>query len=95
MPGTLYLIPTTLGPSDTTQTDPLDHIIPAQVRTITSRLDYFIAENAKTARAYLKLVALTHPLARPLQEIRISELSVNTDATALPALLAIGALLAS
>lgn len=88
MPGTLYLIPNTLGPSDAAQTDPLDQIVPTQVRAITARLDYFIAENARTTRAYLKLVALTHPLARPLQEIRIGELSVNTDATALPALLA-------
>ncbi len=88
MPGTLYLVPNTLGMPDATLADPLVHIIPAQVRSITSGLDYFIAENAKTTRAYLKLVALTHPLAKPLQEIQISELNVNTEASALPALLA-------
>jgi 16S rRNA (cytidine1402-2'-O)-methyltransferase len=47
-----------------------------------------VAENAKTARAFLKLVGIDHPLARPLQEIRIAELNVNTPPQALAALLA-------
>lgn len=88
MPGILYLIPNTLGPVDTGNAHPLAQIIPAQVQAITAGLDYFIAENAKTTRAFLKLVAAEHPLAKPLQEIRISELNVNTDAAELPALLA-------
>lgn len=88
MTGTLYLIPNTLGPADAAMADPLASVIPSEVQAMTARLDYFIAENAKTARAYLKLVARKHPLAKPLQEIRISELNVNTDAAALPALLA-------
>jgi 16S rRNA (cytidine1402-2'-O)-methyltransferase len=58
------------------------------VQDIASKLDYFVAENAKTARAFLKLVAIDHPLARPLQEIRIAELNVNTPPQALAALLA-------
>jgi 16S rRNA (cytidine1402-2'-O)-methyltransferase len=86
MTGVLYLIPNTLGSSD--QNNPLDWIIPTQVQALTARLDYFIAENAKTTRAFLKLVATFHSLSKPLQEIRIDELNVNTDATALPALLA-------
>jgi 16S rRNA (cytidine1402-2'-O)-methyltransferase len=86
--GTLYLIPNTLGPADNTVPEPLAGLVPSEVQALTARLDYFIAENAKTARAYLKLVALNHPLARPLQEIRISELSINTEASMLPALLA-------
>jgi 16S rRNA (cytidine1402-2'-O)-methyltransferase len=87
MPGTLYLIPNTLG---TTEAAPhaLSHVLPEQVQDITSKLDYFVAENAKTARAFLKLVAIDHPLARPLQEIQIAELNVNTPADALAALLA-------
>ena len=87
MPGTLYLIPNTLG---TTEAAPhaLSHILPEQVQDIASRLDYFVAENAKTARAFLKLVAIDHPLARPLQEIQISELNVNTPPQAMAALLA-------
>jgi 16S rRNA (cytidine1402-2'-O)-methyltransferase len=88
MTGTLFLIPNTLGSIDNTPIDPLAHVIPAEVQALTARLDYFIAENAKTARAHLKLIALKHPLAKPLQEIRISELSVNTDPSMLPALLA-------
>jgi 16S rRNA (cytidine1402-2'-O)-methyltransferase len=88
MPGILYLIPNTLGPSPAECVDPLEGVIPSEVQAITARLDYFIAENAKTTRAFLKLLATTHPLSRPLQEIRIGELNVNTDAAALPALLA-------
>ena len=88
MPGILYLIPNTLGQADVSQLDPLANIIPAKVQAITARIEYFIAENAKTTRAFLKLVAATHPLARPLQEIRIVELNVNTDAATLPTLLA-------
>ena len=87
MPGTLYLIPNTLGATDPAP-HALSHILPQQVQAITSQLGYFVAENAKTARAFLKLVAIDHPLARPLQEIRIAELNVNTPAQALAALLA-------
>ena len=55
---------------------------------MTARLDYFVAENAKTARAFLKLIAIDHPLAKPLQEIDIAELNVNTPPAALAGLLA-------
>ena len=87
MPGTLYLIPNTLGATEATA-HALSHVLPEQVQDITSTLDYFVAENAKTARAFLKLVAIDHPLAKPLQEIQIAELNVNTPAEALSALLA-------
>jgi len=87
MPGTLYLIPNTLGPTEAAPRA-LSHILPEQVQDIASKLDYFVAENAKTARAFLKLVAIDHPLARPLQDIQIAELNVNTPAQALAALLA-------
>ena len=83
MTGTLYLIPNTLG-----DTEALSHVIPEHVQAITARLDYFVAENAKTARAFLKLIDAQHPLAKPLQEITIAELNVNTPAQALAALLA-------
>lgn len=87
MSGTLFLIPNTLG---ATEAGPraLSHVLPEQVQHVASQLDYFVAENAKTARAFLKLVAIDHPLARPLQEIEIAELNVNTPAQALTALLA-------
>jgi len=86
MPGTLYLIPNTLGATEPVPRA-LSHILPEQVQDIASKLEYFVAENAKTARAFLKLVALDHPLARPLQEIQIAELNVNTPPQALAALL--------
>lgn len=88
MPGTLYLVPNTLGSAPADQTGSLAHIIPGEVQALTASLTYFIAENAKTTRAFLKQVALAHPLAKPLQEIRIAELNVNTNAAALPGLLA-------
>jgi 16S rRNA (cytidine1402-2'-O)-methyltransferase len=87
MPGTLYLIPNTLGPTEAAPRA-LSHILPEQVQDIASKLEYFVAENAKTARAFLKLVGVDHPLARPLQDIKISELNVNTPPAALAALLA-------
>ena len=50
MNGTLYLIPNTLGP-----TESLDQVIPQHVQELTSQLSHFVAENAKTARAFLKI----------------------------------------
>ncbi|NVM74535.1 16S rRNA (cytidine1402-2'-O)-methyltransferase [Duganella sp. SG902] len=83
MTGTLFLIPNTLG-----DTEALNHVLPEQVQRVTSQLDYFVAENAKTARAFLKLVGAQHPLCKPMQEIQIAELNVNTPAAALNDLLA-------
>jgi len=88
MPGALYLIPNTLGQMHTDGIDPLSQVIPLEVRAVTANLDYFIAENAKTARAFLKLVSAVHPLRKILQEIKIVELNVNTEASALPGMLA-------
>jgi len=87
MTGTLYLLPNTLGPADVAAGCALSDVIPEKVQAVTARLDYFIAENAKTTRAFLKTVAQAHPLARPIQEIRIDELDVNTKASSLPAML--------
>lgn len=87
MPGTLYLLPNSLGQPSLAQARPLATVIPEEVQALTARIDYFIAENAKTTRAFLKLIALSNPLTTPLQEIRIAELNVNTDVAALPALL--------
>lgn len=81
MPGTLYLIPNALGEGA------LDTVIPDPVRARTASLQYFIAENAKSARAFLKLVGTTHPLRQSLQETHISELNVNTPTEQLPTLL--------
>jgi 16S rRNA (cytidine1402-2'-O)-methyltransferase len=87
MAGILYLIPNTLGSTDAVTGCALEQVIPDTVQAITAGLTYFVAENAKTTRAFLKTVALARPLAKPLQEIRIAELNINTDAAGLPALL--------
>jgi 16S rRNA (cytidine1402-2'-O)-methyltransferase len=83
MTGTLFLIPNTLGAGAA-----LDAVLPAQVQALTARLDYFVTENAKSARAFLKLIDAVQPLARPLQQIEMAELNVNTPAAALAGLLA-------
>ena len=87
MIGTLYLIPNTLGALSPGEENGLRLVIPEEVQAVTANLDYFIAENAKSTRAHLKLVASVRPLCKPIQDILISELNVNTDADALPALL--------
>lgn len=81
MKGTLFLIPNALGAGG------LEHVLPTEVRAVTASLDYFVAENAKTARAFLNQVAITHPLRLKLQEIEIRELNINTPSSALPDLL--------
>ena len=85
MAGTLYLLPNTLGARDAA--DPLPAVIPAEVQRQTAALDYLIAENAKTARAYLKKLSESTPLRHAIQQIEIRELNVNTPEEALSALL--------
>lgn len=85
MSGTLYLLPNTLGARDVS--DPLPAVIPAEVQRQTAALDYLIAENAKTARAYLKKLSESTPLRHAIQQIEIRELNVNTPEKALSALL--------
>ncbi len=69
-PGTLHLIPVGLGDA------PVDRWLPAQARELAARLDCYIAENAKTARAFLKQISAV----RPLQEITIHTLGEKTSA---------------
>ena len=67
--GNLYLIPTTLGESGTT------HVIPADVSSIVKNIRYFIVENIRTARRYLrKLDAQLN-----IDEIHFFELNQHTD----------------
>ncbi|MBR7798455.1 SAM-dependent methyltransferase [Undibacterium fentianense] len=87
MYGTLYLIPNTLGTSKLEQGNPLNLIIPDSVQAMSSQLRHFIAENAKTTRAYLKTLNQFHPLGCSIQELKIMELNVNTPSNALQALL--------
>lgn len=78
MAGTLYLIPVPLGPSA-----PKDSL-PANVLEIIRPLTYFVVEEAKTARAFLKAAGTI----APLQELLIEELNEHTKAEALDRLLA-------
>lgn len=87
MPGTLYLVPNLLSAPDAFSPELLAYSVPAGVQGIASRLDYFIAENAKTTRAFLKVLNECAPLAQPLQKIKIAELNIRTDSAGLPALL--------
>lgn len=70
MSGALHLIPVSLGDA------PAERWLPTEVRALAGRLDTYIAENAKTARAFLKLIGTT----RPLQEITIHTLTDKVDA---------------
>jgi 16S rRNA (cytidine1402-2'-O)-methyltransferase len=72
--GTLYLIPVPLGPS------PARDVLPEAVIRRAARLRYFIAENAKSARAFLKSL----PSDSPLQQIDIQSLDEHTPPEALP-----------
>jgi 16S rRNA (cytidine1402-2'-O)-methyltransferase len=76
--GTLFLIPTTLGDSA------LEAVIPQEVQQRLRSLEYFIAENPKTARAYLKQVGT----ARPLQQLQIATLDEHTPQDAIAGLAA-------
>ena len=85
-PGTLYLIPATLGDLKADATaraegapSLLDWSLPAQVRAVAARLTCFGVENAKSARAFLKLVGTQ----RPLQELDIHEFGHQPDDKAL------------
>lgn len=53
---TIYLIPNTLGDTDT------DLVIPKNVQQITSNLRYFFVENLRTARRYLRKIDNTFPI---------------------------------
>ncbi|WP_321948768.1 SAM-dependent methyltransferase [Paraburkholderia sp. J10-1] len=79
--GTLYLIPNTLGEGDDAA---LNAVLPMPVRERAGTLASYIGENAKTTRAFLKRVGTT----RPIQEIDIRELNVNTPAGEVEKLLA-------
>jgi len=67
--GNLYLIPTTLGESETAR------VIPTEVSTITKNIRYFIVENIRTARRYLRKM---DPQLN-IDELQFFELNQHTD----------------
>ena len=75
MTGTLYLVPNALdfGVSEAGLGD-LQQVLPLGVIRIAARLPCWVAENAKTTRAFLKRVNDIVPLTQPLQSIAIVEL---------------------
>ena len=75
---TLYLIPVPLGPVSP------ETCLPPDTLAVARRLDHFVVERAKTARAHLK--AMGHP--QPIQALHIEELNEHTPATAIATLLA-------
>ena len=74
--GTLYLVPNALdfGIEGADEAVPLDELLPMGVLRIAARLEHWVAENARSTRAFLKRVERIVPLARPLQQIAIVEL---------------------
>lgn len=75
MSGQLHLIPVGLGDA------PPERWLPAEVRALAARLDTYIAENAKNARAFLKQIGAE----KPLQDITIHTLSATTSAAEITA----------
>ncbi len=71
-PGRLYLVPTPLDFGAEPQ--PLPQALPGETIATAARLTHWIAENAKSARAFLKRVDSVSPLAAPLQAQQIAEL---------------------
>jgi 16S rRNA (cytidine1402-2'-O)-methyltransferase len=92
--GSLYLVPNTLDFGVAAEAGPIGDVLPAAVIRAAARLTYWVAENAKTTRAFLKRVDAVVPLAQPLQALHIVELprpakgARNAPAPDLAALLA-------
>jgi len=74
MKGTIFLIPNTLGPTYG------DKVLPADVQQILGSLTYFIVENERTARAFIKSI---HP-DKNQQELRFEIIDKQTDPLDLP-----------
>ena len=69
MPGILYLIPVPIA-------DHALHTLPAEISTITAKLRFFFAENARTSRRFIKQL---HPQ-MVIEELEFSEIDKHTGA---------------
>ena len=69
--GTLFLVPNTLGDID--RTDQFPWVLPVETLKQAAKLQHWIVEDAKTARAFLKAIDASSPLICPLQEMHLSE----------------------
>ena len=71
--GCLYLVPAPLDFGCDTLT-PLSDVLPLATLQTAAKLQYWVCENAKSTRAYLKRVGEICPLVQPLQSLNIQEL---------------------
>lgn len=76
--GTLWLIPTPLGAPDQAHA-----VLPAATLACVAHLDYFVVENARSARAFLKAAGTE----KPLQALELVELDEHTPRERIPKLL--------
>jgi 16S rRNA (cytidine1402-2'-O)-methyltransferase len=72
--GSLFLVPNALDLGTAGIAASLDEVLPLGVLRTAARLEHWIAENAKSTRAFLKRVEAVVPLAQALQSISIVEL---------------------
>lgn len=80
--GSLYLIPNTLDLGTPAQGQPIEDVLPGSVLRTAARLSHWVAENAKSTRAFLKRVDAVAPLSSALQAISIVELPRAAKGTA-------------
>jgi 16S rRNA (cytidine1402-2'-O)-methyltransferase len=72
-PGRLFLVPAPLDFGCATQA-PLQDVLPLGTLAVAARLEHWVCENAKSARAYLKRVGEIQPLSCAIQSLHIQEL---------------------
>lgn len=72
--GSLYLVPNALDLGAESASTALEDVLPLGVIRTAARLEHWIAENAKSTRAFLKRVDAVVALGRPVQAISIVEL---------------------
>ena len=83
--GALYLVPNTLDFGMPGEPPDLRDVLPLGVIRHAARLGHWVAENAKTTRAFLKRVDAVVALAQPLQALSIIELPRPRKGAAAPA----------
>lgn len=69
----LYLVPNTLDHGSGEQVA-LAAVLPPDVVAVAARLTHWVAEDAKSARAFLKRVDAVQPLAQPIQAVQVQVL---------------------
>ena len=72
--GALYLVPNTLDFGTRAEAPAVQDVLPAAALRHASRLTHWVAENAKSTRAFLKRIDAVVPLEHALQALSIVEL---------------------